>query len=221
MKVQDISLFIESEFAKITKEASIRSCIKLLEKEQLNCIAVVDNNRYVGSIHIEDLEGLDIQAQLSDYMYLFRNCSLVNTSSTVDFLKQFVELETQQLIVVNQNHEIAGSLSLNDFFAFLRETPFLAFSAEEIVLQKKREDFTYAEVAQIIESHNAKLVGIFTQYVDSNLIQISVRLDHNGINEILQSLRRYDYEIISLHEEDKLTEKLKDYSDYFNKFLNI
>jgi hypothetical protein len=41
------------------------------------------------------------------------------------------------------------------------------------------------------------------------------------MNEVLQNLRRYDYEIISLHKEDQLTEKLKDYSDYFEKYLNI
>ena len=221
MKAQEISLFVENEFAQIAKDSSIRNCIKLLEEVQLNCVAVVENERYLGSIHIEDLEGLDIQAKLSDYMYLFRNCSLLNTASSLDFLKLFVELETEQIILLNQNHEITGSLSLNDFFTFFKETPFLAFSAEEIILQKKREDFTYAEVAQIIESHNAKLVGIFTQYVDANYIQVSLRIDHNGMNEILQSLRRYEYEIISLHKEDKLTEKLKDYSDYFNKFLNI
>ena len=221
MKAQEIYQYIEHEFANTTTSTSIRRCLKLLEKEQLKCIAVLDNNIYLGSIHIEDLEGLDIQSKIENYPYLLRNCSLHKQTGTLDFLRKFAEQETDQILLVNESNEVEGSLSLFDFFAYLREAPFLAFSGEEIMLQKKREDFTYAEIAQIIESNQAKLLGIFTQFVDTEYIQVSVRIDHNGMNEILQSLRRYGYDIISLHKEDKLTEKLKDYSDYFNKFLNI
>ncbi|GGE38737.1 CBS domain-containing protein [Psychroflexus planctonicus] len=221
MKAQELYQFIETNFISVKPESSIGNCLKMLNKEQQKCIAVVDNEKYLGSIHIEDLIGLEIQSQLKDYAYLYRNCAVGNSNTTLDFLRKFAELETDQLLVLNENHSIMGSLNITDFLAFFRETPFLAFAGEEIVLQKKRVDFTYAEISQIIEANGAKLLGIYTQFVDAEIIQICVRIDHNGMNEILQNLRRYDYDVISLHKEDKLTEKLKEYSDYFDKYLNI
>lgn len=221
MKVQDLHQFIETEYLSIPSEIQIGRCLDVLHKEHQNCIAVVEDEKYLGSIHIEDLIGLDIQSQLKEVAYLFRNCSSGSAKTTIDFLRVFAEQEADQLIILNENHSILGSLSLPDFLAFFRETPFLAFSGEEIVVQKKRVDFTYAEIAQIIEANGAKLLGIYTQFVDAEDIQISLRIDHNGMNEILQNLRRYDYEIVSLHKEDQLNEKLKDYSDYFDKYLNI
>lgn len=221
MKAQELHYFIESDFVSVAPEHNIGKCLKALNKEQQKCIAIVEKKHYLGSIHIEDLMGLDIQTPLKEYAYLYRNCSVGSTQTTLDFLRCFAEQETDQLIVLSDKLSIFGSLSITDFLAFFRETPFLAFSGEEIVLEKKRVDFTYAELAQIIEANGAKLLGIFTQYVDAEIIQISVRLDHNGINEILQNLRRYDYDIISLHKADRLTEKLKEYADYFDKYLNI
>lgn len=221
MKAQELYQFIETEFERLQPIDNIGHCLDMLRKEQQNSLAVIENEKYLGSIHIEDLIGLDIQSNLKDVAYLFRNCAAPSAKASIDFLRVFAEHETDQLIILNEDHSIAGSLSLADFLAFLRETPFLAFSGEEIIVQKSRLDFTYAEIAQIIESNGAKLLGIFTQYIDTDQIQISARIDHNGINELLQNLRRYDYEIISHHKEDQLHEKLKEYSDYFDKYLNI
>lgn len=221
MKAQELYHFIETDFAWVKPESKISNCLKILDKEQQKCIAIVDGAKYVGSIHIEDLIGLDIHSPIKDYAYLYRNCAVNKATTTLDYLRNFAEQETDYLIVLNDDHTILGGLAISDFLAFFRETPFLAFAGEEIVLQKKRVDFTYAEIAQIIEANGAKLLGIFTQFVDAEVIQVCIRIDHNGMNEILQNLRRYDYEIISLHKEDQLTEKLKDYSDYFDKYLNI
>lgn len=221
MKAQELYHFIETDFVSVAPENNIGKCLKVLNKEQQKCVAIVKKEKYLGSIHIEDLIGLDIQTPLNQYAYLYRNCSTGSANTTLDFLRSFAEHETDQLIILNEDHTINGSLSITDFLAFFRETPFLAFSGEEIVVQKKRVDFTYAEIAQIIEANGAKLLGIYTQFVDAEDIQISLRIDHNGMNEILQNLRRYDYEIVSLHKEDQLNEKLKDYSDYFDKYLNI
>ncbi len=41
------------------------------------------------------------------------------------------------------------------------------------------------------------------------------------MNEIIQSFRRYDYEIISEHFEDNYINTLKERSDYLDKYLNI
>jgi Mg/Co/Ni transporter MgtE len=221
MKAQELHHYIETNFVSVEPEHSIDYCIETLNNEQQKCVAILEEGKYIGSIHLEDLIGLELESKLKDFSYLYRNCAVIHTKTTLDFLRKFAEQETDQLFVLNEDHSILGSLSITDFLAFFRETPFLAFSGEEIVLQKKRVDFTYAEIAQIIEANGAKLLGIYTQYVDAEEIQICVRLDHNGMNEILQNLRRYDYEIISLHKEDQLTEKLKDYSDYFEKYLNI
>ena len=48
-----------------------------------------------------------------------------------------------------------------------------------------------------------------------------MKILHAGLNELLQSLRRYHYEILSYHDEDLHRETLEDNSDYLSKYLTV
>lgn len=78
-----------------------------------------------------------------------------------------------------------------------------------------------AQITQIIESNNGKLLGAFISSSTIDKIQITVKIGLGTINEILQTFRRYDYEIISNHDEDNYLTNLKERSDYLDKYLNI
>ena len=55
--------------------------------------------------------------------------------------------------------------------------------------------------------------------VDS--VQITIKISLGGMNDIIQTFRRYNYEIISEHNEDNYINNLKERSDYLDKYLNI
>ena len=78
-----------------------------------------------------------------------------------------------------------------------------------------------SQVAQIIESNNAKILGLFISNVANNKVEITVKISQSGLNEIIQAFRRYDYDIISEHQEDSYLNSLKERSDYLDKYLNI
>jgi hypothetical protein len=48
-----------------------------------------------------------------------------------------------------------------------------------------------------------------------------VKIGNTGLNDIIQTFRRYSYKIISGHEEDSYIESLKDRSDYLKRYLNM
>jgi hypothetical protein len=48
-----------------------------------------------------------------------------------------------------------------------------------------------------------------------------MKISLGAINEIIQSFRRYNYEIISEHQEDNYINSLKERSDYLDKYLNM
>jgi hypothetical protein len=88
-------------------------------------------------------------------------------------------------------------------------------------LQKQFDQFSYSELCQIIESNNAKISGIFTSKVKDNIIEIQLKITSNSLNSILENLRRYDYTVMSDHQQDKHQEKVRDSSAYLSHFLNI
>ena len=66
-----------------------------------------------------------------------------------------------------------------------------------------------------------KLFGLFTSESNATTVKITVKFTAQDVNEILQSFRRYEYVVISNHEEDYYIEDLKERSKYLQKYLNI
>ena len=90
-----------------------------------------------------------------------------------------------------------------------------------IVIEKDQKDYSFSEICQIIESNNAKILGVFISKLNSNTVQLTIKIGHTGMNAIVQTFRRYNYYVVSSHEEDRFIEDLKDRSNYLDKYLNI
>jgi hypothetical protein len=52
-----------------------------------------------------------------------------------------------------------------------------------------------SQITQIVESNNGKLLGLFISESDVNSIEVTMKISLGAINEIIQSFRRYNYEI--------------------------
>lgn len=104
---------------------------------------------------------------------------------------------------------------------FFHDTPFLKEEGGIIVVEKEIDKFSMSQVAQIVESNNAKILGLLLSKISGNKIEITIKISQSGLNDIIQSFRRYEYEIISEHQEDSYLNSLKERSDYLDKYLNI
>jgi hypothetical protein len=78
-----------------------------------------------------------------------------------------------------------------------------------------------SQVAQIVESNNGKILGLFVSEANAEKVQVTVKITLGGMNEIIQSFRRYNYDIISEHHEDDYLNTLKERSEYLDKYLNM
>jgi len=56
---------------------------------------------------------------------------------------------------------------------------------------------------------------------NNDKVQITVKTTLGGMNDIIQTFRRYNYEIVSEHNEDNYLNNLKERSEYLDKYLNI
>ncbi len=78
-----------------------------------------------------------------------------------------------------------------------------------------------SQITQIVESNNGKLLGVFVSEANADKVQVTVKITLGGMNEIIQTFRRYNYEIISEHHEDNYLNSLKERSEYLDKYLNM
>ena len=139
----------------------------------------------------------------------------------LDVLEVFAKNHTNLVPVLDENNKYVGYYEISDIMNFFNETPFLKEAGDIIIIKKGVLDYSISQIVQIVESNNGKLLGLFVSETDLSSIQITLKISVGAMNEIIQTFRRYNYEIISEHKEDNYINTLKERSDYLDKYLNI
>ena len=182
---------------------------------------VLENGIFIGSIAADDVETFDIDKKTIDYKYTLERFFAKNSMIWLDVLEVFAKNHTNIIPVLDENNTYIGYYEMEDIMKIFQETPFLKEQGGIIIVQKGILDYSMSEVAQIVESNNGKVLGCFVSEADLENVQITVKIDLGAMNEIIQTFRRYNYDIISEHQEDTYINNLKERSDYLDKYLNI
>jgi hypothetical protein len=182
---------------------------------------VIDGMVFRGSLALNDVEILDEDKLVKDFGYVLSPFFCRENTHWLDALELFAQHDTNIIPVLDPENQYVGYYELNDMVRFLNETPFLSEPGNLLIIEKEFQSFSMSQIVQIIEGNNGKMLGLFVSETQGNLIQITIKLTLGGINEIIQSFRRYGYEIVSHHEEDNYLLGLKERSDYLKRYLDL
>jgi Mg/Co/Ni transporter MgtE len=183
-------------------------------------IPIKNGDVYMGCISENDAHCFDSSKKISDYTFVLEGFFVREHAVWLDVLEAFAKNDSNIMPVLSDNNIYVGYYELNDIISLFNDTPFLSEAGGILVIEKGCNDYSFSEVCQIVESNNAKLLGAFISKVEKDVVQITLKISYVGLNDILQSFRRYSYNIVSGHDDDQFLNNLKDRSDYLNKYLN-
>jgi len=181
---------------------------------------ITQNGIYIGSVSGDDAETFETTHKIGDYKYALEGFFVRERTNWLHVLEKFAQNQTDILPVLSQDNLYLGYYKLSDIIHIFSETSFLREPGGIIIVEKNAMQYSASEIAQIIESNGQKLLGIFVSEIESS-VRVYIKVNTENLNEILQSFRRYEYEIISEHYEDIYMKSLKERLDYIDKYLNI
>jgi len=136
-------------------------------------------------------------------------------------LEKFARNECNLLPVLDDENLVIGYYDLNDVVGVFIDTPFFTEPGGMLVLAKGVKDYSFSEISQIVESNNTKLLGAFITDIRNDVIQITIKISTGNFSEVVQTFRRYNYNILFGNKDDQFIENLKERSDYLDKYLNV
>lgn len=217
----EITNYITNDFRAIDSQETIASVQDFFADVNFSHFPVLENGIFIGSIASDDVETFDTDKKAIDYKYTLERFFARKSMMWLDVLEVFAKNHTNTIPVIDENNTYIGYYEMEDIMKFFQETPFLKEQGGIIIVQKGLLDYSMGQVTQIIESNNGKILGCFISEADLENVQITVKIGVGPMNEIIQTFRRYNYEIISEHQEDAYINSLKERSDYLDKYLNI
>ncbi|MEL4308968.1 CBS domain-containing protein [Joostella sp. CR20] len=184
-------------------------------------IPVVEDNRLLGNISEDDVQGYDPEKKVNDYLYALDVFFVQKSTSWLDVLEAFAKYNANVMPILDANNLYVGYYELIDIMGLFNETPFFNEPGGILIVEKGSVDYSFSEISQIVESNDGKLLGAFISADEDDLTQITLKIGNTGLNNIIQAFRRYSYNIVSGTEEDTYIEGLKERSNYLDKFLKI
>lgn len=184
-------------------------------------IPIKKDDVYMGCISETDVHCFEGANFISDCNYAIEGFFVRATTNWLDVLEAFAQNDSNIMPILDQNNKYLGYYELNDIIHLFNETPFFAEPGGILIIEKGINDYSFSEISQIVESNDAKLLGAFISKMDGDLARITLKIGNTSLNEIIQTFRRYSYNIVSGHEEDSYIESLKDRSKYLDKYLNM
>lgn len=216
-----ITDFLNNSIKPLRTTDSVADAQDLFDEYPFSHFPVLEDGVYIGCAAAEDIEIMDIEQSVNDARYNFYRFFTRDTNIWLDVLEVFAKNETNIVPVLNKDNKYLGFYEITDIIKFFHETPFLKEEGGILIVEKGIMDYSMSEITQIVESNNGRLLGLFISQATFDKVQVTIKISLGGLNEIIQTFRRYNYEIISEHQEDTYLNTLKDRSDYLDKYLNI
>tara|TARA_R110000851_G_scaffold61343_4_gene140957 strand:+ start:22510 stop:23145 length:636 start_codon:yes stop_codon:yes gene_type:complete len=203
----------------------ISSNIKDIQKAFNNLtythIPVKKGETYIGCVSETDAHCFETEKKLSDYQYALEGFFVRKNANWLDILEAFALHNSNIMPILNEENNYIGYYELGDIMSLFNNTPFLNEAGAIIVVEKGINDYSFSEICQIVESNGTRIFGAFVSKIENDKMQATIKIGHTGMNEIVQTFRRYNYTVISNHEEDKFLKDLQERSDYLDKYLNM
>jgi hypothetical protein len=184
-------------------------------------IAIVEGDRFLGVFNENDLKNFEVDKKIEDYRYNLESFFVKKDASWLDVLEIFARNEANLLPVLGNEEEVLGYYDITDVVSVFINTPFFTEPGGILVVAKGAKDYSFSEIAQIVESNNSKLIGGFISEIRNELVQITLKISSSNLNEVMQTFRRYNYNILFGNIDDQFIEDLKQRSDYLDKYLNV
>ena len=219
--MRTLSEYINNDYKPIDSDETIEKIQDFFIEISFSHFPVLENGIYIGCIAAEDVETFEAPKKLSDYRYTLEGFFVKTSMNWLDVLEVFARNNANIVPILDDNNKYIGYYEITDVVKFLNGTPFLKEIGGIIIIEKNINEYSMSQITQIIESNNGKLLGLFISEATNEKIQITIKITLGSMNEIIQSFRRFNYEIVSEHNEDNYLNILKERSEYLDKYLNM
>ena len=218
----NVNEYILEEIKPLRLKDTIKSAQKVFENYPITHFPVIENNKLLGSFAEDDIQALENKEdELISYAHLLQSFFTDKNATVLELLKIFAENDTNIIPVLNEHKEYLGYFDLRDVLDLFSTSPFMVEESETLIIEQLKNVYSMSQIVQIIESNGGQLLGLYISEKKEDFIQVTLNIISNEINEIMQTFRRYDYKIISMHENDMYLEDLKNRSEYLQKYLEI
>ncbi len=200
-----------------------RTALEWMEDLRLMHLPIVNEEVFLGLISELDIYSLnDFDEALGNHQLSLVKPYVLEDQHLYEVLKVMYLNQLTLIPVIDQHEHYMGVITLSNLLKHFAASLSVQEPGAIIVLEMSANDFVLSEIAQIVESHDTKILSLFIHSEqDSTEMQVHLKLNRKDVTALLQTFLRYKYNVMVYFSEDDDHDDLRERFDGLMKYLNL
>jgi hypothetical protein len=113
---------------------------------------------------------------------------------------------------------------LSTFFVILATVMYEATiyqNLTQLSIRKSSVAFLLSDLTKLLELCYVEITSLHLVREHADYVDIMLTVDPQDLKHLIPTLRRFDYEVLSKHDEDNWEDKLQEHASYLDKYLSM
>jgi acetoin utilization protein AcuB len=201
-----------------------QTALNLMDTFRVSHLPVVKEDEYLGLISDKFIYDLNLNEEVIDkHIMQLHTPHIHENQHIVEAASVMYKLGVTVLPVVNDVHTYKGCIILPDISREFARMLSLDEPGGVIILNIPDQSYSLSQISQIVESNDTRLLSLFAlKPVNSDMLQVTIKLNKVDLSGVIRTFERYDYQIASVFMDDSMLHDLyEDRLEQFIRYLNI
>ncbi len=214
---------ITDEIPPLTHTDSGEKALRWMDEFKVSHLPVLKHGNFVGVLSESDiLDKLDLVEDLDklfDHLprpYVFANAHIY------EVLAKMSEHRVSVLPILDETEKYLGCTTVYHLLTVIANTGSIKETGGIIVVEVNNNDYSMAQIAQIVESNNAKILSSYIMSSpDSTKLEVTLKINQIELTRIIRTFERYDYVIKASYQKSEGDDDIQQRYESLMNFLKF
>jgi len=207
---------ITDEIPPLKHTDSGEKALQWMDEFKVNHLSVLKNESFVGLVSEDDLlDKSDLSQTLTELFDHLPRPYVKGTSHVYEVLNIASIDNLSVLPVLDEEENYLGNISIAKLMQNIASTGSIKEAGGIIVLEMSDTDYSLAQISQIVESENAKVLSSFiTSNAMSKNLELTLKINQLELGRVIKALERYDYHVKASFQRNSYHDELMNYLNF-------
>ena len=214
---------IQNDIPPVRINETIEKALNWMDEFKLNHIPVVNETEYVGLLSDDMVYDYNqLKDPISNINFLGKQQSVLENAHFFQVMSLISSYKLSLVPVCDGQRNYKGSISTKKLINVFSKQSGFNSSGAVITLLVNDFDYQLSQIAQIIESNDAKILSLYSENLESNnQLKLTIKISDGKLGAVLQTFSRYDYTVQDVFSDDEINNQSKQRYDHLMKYLNV
>lgn len=201
-----------------------QTALNWMDVFRISHLPIVNNHDFLGLISDTDIYDLnDPDQPIGNHKLSLIKPFVKMDQHIFDVISLAASLKLSLVPVLDDHDHYKGVILTGELLQQLARMSSLTEPGGLIVLSILQNDYSLSQIAQIIESNDARILNLYiSSPPDSTRMEVTIKLNITNLMPVIRTFERYEYEVMAWHShDDDMDSFYSDRFDSFMRYLNI